>query len=343
MIDLSTTTLPQHFSLPTSDTSTRLINKKSSPQYELKLENDKLLNIPEFVDFCIVNQHKDIVLDVNNEAHCLDFTGVYEILKQFKFESVTLNTCNALEDHPDYIIKKQNWYQWLTRTRIQDFDYDHDLSWDETKIFGVFYGRSSAPRLGLAGHLLRHHNKISTVLTQFDFSSQDSRRLFDLERLFAWRLESLYNLELLSHNPRSPYFYQKGRYSQNNPLSHAYKSIMIDIISEPVCEGNTFYPTEKFVRAVLCQRMFIVMGSRNYLEYLHQMGFHTFNEFWPETYDGFDGKCRFTAILDLIDSLSNQSHQRLKDIFYASQYQRDHNFNLVTQQRYHRQIEYIDG
>jgi hypothetical protein len=51
----------------------------------------------------------------------------------------------------------------------------------------------------------------------------------------------------------------------------------------------------------MCHRPFIVMGSKNFLIYLRQMGFKTFYEFWNEDYDGYEGKEKYLQILKLID------------------------------------------
>ena len=94
---------------------------------------------------------------------------------------------------------------------------------------------------------------------------------------------------------------------------------------------------------MLCRRPFVVMASADYLEYLRQMGFHTFAEFWDESYDGSDGADRYKKILELIDHLASWPKQRLVDVFYASQYQRDHNFDLLTSHKFSTDIVAIDG
>lgn len=309
-------------------------------EFDLALENDRWLNAVDFMWFCQQHQNQDIVIRVNNEAHCLEHCGVYAMLKKYSFRSVRLITCNALEQNEQYKIDNDHWYHWLEQ--IDDFDNEYDLTWDESKIFGCFFGRPSAPRLGIAGHLQHRHRLISDIHVQFDFDSMDNRSLFDIERLFAWCPQSLENVFLL-RGLKTDHRYDKGRYAQSNKLSHAYKSIMIDIVSEPVCHGRSFYPTEKIARAMLCRRPFVVMASRNYLEYLRQMGFHTFHEFWDESYDGLDGADRYIKILALLDDLACCPKQRLVDTFYASQYQRDHNYDLLTQQQFKTGIVAIDG
>jgi hypothetical protein len=100
--------------------------------YELKLENDQLLDVTNFFKFCIDHQGKDIVLQVNNEGHCLTYCGVYDILNMFKFNSVKINTSNALEKSDRYTINSA-WDIWLTN--IDDFDFSYDYTWNHKKIF----------------------------------------------------------------------------------------------------------------------------------------------------------------------------------------------------------------
>jgi hypothetical protein len=182
------------------------------------------------------------------------------------------------------------------------------------------------------------------IRAKFVFDREDSRQLFDLERLFTWDPSKVYNLNILdSQHYFGDQHYSKGQYDQSNNLSHLYKNFLIDIVSEPVCEGKSFYPTEKIVRAMLCKRPFIVMGSKNYLDYLHQMGFHSFSEFWDEDYDGYDGKERYCKILALIDQLSNKSRTQLVDMYYAMTYQLEHNYNLILKQSYKSNIKEIQA
>jgi hypothetical protein len=309
--------------------------------YELKLENDRLYKISEFVEFCVRNQGQDIQLIVNNEGHCLRNSKVYDILDLFKFKSVDIITCNILEEHNSYNIQNSNWDYWLTN--IEDFDYSYDYNWNYRHIFGVVYGRPSAARLGIAGHLVKYHDDLSTIQTKFDFLYADSRSLFDLHRLYMWDVNALEYVKILNNNK---YFsseeYIKGKYFQKNKLSHLYKNFLIDIIVEPVNEGISFYPTEKLTRAILCKRPFIVMASNNYLDYLHQMGFYSFNEFWDEDYDGYSAADRYLKILDLIDKISSWPQSKLIDLYYSMTYQLDHNYNLIVNKLYNASILKIE-
>ena len=309
-------------------------------RFELALENDRWLNLGDFVKFCVDHENQDIIIDVVNEGHCLQYCGVYDILEKFNFSSVSIITSNALEYHPTYCINNKNWIYWLTA--IENFNFNFDYSWNRSKLFGCFYGRPSAARLGIASYLLKHHHDKSFLITKFNFTNEESRKHFDLKKLFTWDLDSSKNLFLLENlvlDNETEYI--KGKYDQSNSLSKHYKNILIDIVSEPSCAGNAFYPTEKIARAILCRRPFIVMGNKNYLLYLRQMGFLTFWEFWDEDYDGFDQNLRYLKILKLIDNIAMLNQQKIQDLFYGLIPLLEHNFNLLKTQTYQTNITRI--
>jgi len=308
--------------------------------YELKLENDTLLQIPEFVKFCVDHQHKNIIVQVNNEGHCLRHCKVYDILDMFQFSSVELQTWNILENHNVYNINTNNWNWWLKN--FKKFDFKFDYSWTGKKLFGCFYGRPSAPRLGIAAHLVKYHSENSIIKTKFDFSTEDSRKLFDLQKLFSWNPNAIEYVNKFQKTKYSSEDYIRGQWKTDNPLSYLYKDLLIDIISEPTCHGITFYPTEKIVRAMLCKRPFIAMCSKNYLIYLRQMGFKTFYEFWSEDYDGYSGKEKYFHILELIDRVAKMPHNDLIVMYKEMQKILEHNRNLIITQTYKKTVNKVD-
>lgn len=309
-------------------------------QFTVELENDRLLNPVELVNFCITYQQQDIELITINEGHCLETAGVYKILDMFKFNSVNIVTFNKLEHHDLYNIENNLWDYWLSN--IESFDHDYNYEWNEQYIFGAVYGRPSAARLGIAGHLARYQRNKSLIKTKFNFENENTRILFDLERLFSWDPSSLLNVNLINkHHFFSECQYQRGYYDQSNNLSYLYKNFLIDMVVEPVYSGKSFYPTEKIARAILCKRPFVVMAPRNYLDYLHQLGFYTFGEFWNEDYDGFESKDRYTKILQVIDTVAKMPKSKILDLYYSMQYYLDHNYKLLTSKSYNRNIKLI--
>ena len=93
------------------------------------------------------------------------------------------------------------------------------------------------------------------------------------------------------------------------------------------------------------KKPFIIFASRDYLCYLRQMGFKTFQtptlDFWSEDYDGYEGRERYIRILSLVDELAKKSKKELEEMFQAMQPILDHNYNLLVNQNYKTQITYI--
>ncbi len=83
------------------------------------------------------------------------------------------------------------------------------------------------------------------------------------------------------------------------------------------------------------------MASKDYIDYLLQMGFQTFYEFWSEDYDGYQGRERYMKILALIDELAKKSKKELEEMYQAMQPILDHNYNLLLTQSYNKTITKI--
>lgn len=303
--------------------------------YTLELQNDKIHNIIPLVGFLSSNQDNDIEIEVNQESHCLRFCGIYDLLDKFNFSSVTIYTANAVEYHDKYIIKSlYNWYHWLGRT--SKFDHGMDYTWNGNKIFGCFYGRPTVDRLGIASYLANNHRDESLLSLKFDISNEDTRKQFEVQKLFSWDPACLDDLAHLICNLKHyasknhAYDYTTSKYDFGNQLNHLYKDIFIDLVSEATLAGNSFLPSEKIARAILCKKPFIVMAPTYYLKYLRQMGFRTFNTIWDESYDDLGGKNRYFAVLKLIDWVATQPLNKLQtQIAHIV----DHNYQLLLYNR----------
>ena len=84
-----------------------------------------------------------------------------------------------------------------------------------------------------------------------------------------------------------------------------------------------------------------MMGSRDYLVYLRQMGFRTFYDFWDEDYDGFADINRYQRILTLIDLIAKKPIDELEHMYQRMQPILDHNYDLLMSQRYNKIIAKI--
>ena len=69
------------------------------------------------------------------------------------------------------------------------------------------------------------------------------------------------------------------------PPVSVYQQCAYSVVTETNAQHNYVFFTEKIARAMVCQRLFIVLSSYRYLHYLRQEGFQTFGDIINESYD----------------------------------------------------------
>lgn len=302
-------------------------------------------NRHELIDFLIQHQGQSITISTNQEGCCCKSIGLYQLLDAFKYTDVTIETPNELEHHPVYQIQRFDRFQWLKVSNSVEPEYH---TWNGSKIFGTVYGRPLWHRLGITTHLVTNHSKLSSIGCLSDPANEDLRDLFEIKELFKYDFNNFKNFSTivdklpLVHNEIEAYTPGQcktdGFVKQTKPI---YKHFLIDVVAETFTSGHCFWITEKTARPMLLKKPFIVMAAKDHLLYLRQMGFKTFNNFWDEDYDGFDGQLRYHKILQLIDSLAQKSHKEL-DIMYKEMTEiLDHNYNILLTQTYSKQITEI--
>lgn len=111
-----------------------------------------------------------------------------------------------------------------------------------------------------------------------DFLNQESQRCFpDLE--LAWPYVS----------PHLDPAWEVAKHV-NNQISHVspieiYRRCWYSIICETLCTGDTFFLSEKTIKAMFNQRFFVMFAIAGYLEQLKTLGFSTFGNFIDESFD----------------------------------------------------------
>ena len=231
--------------------------------------------------------------------------------------------------------------------------------WNKEKIFGLIYNRPNWYRMGLAGVMQSDYADRCLLNFRANPANENDRKSFDLQQLFIFHPESAKkfintqdNFPLLVDgidaylSPDEIYAktITDGRYQvkvETDGSCQVYPTFFIDLVAETFTSGRCFYPTEKTIRPMLLKKPFIVMGSKNFLLYLRQMGFKTFFEYWDEEYDGYDEKQRYVKILNVVQQLVNKPAAELEEMYASMQPILDHNYNLLCNQTYSKQIEYV--
>ena len=326
------------------------------PTFTVHCTNDKIWNQTELIRFLNQHQHDSITINVIPEAPDLEVVGVYDIIQNFKFKSVNINTRNQFERHDVYDITAYSGNIFLKHTPQIDQTVQH---WNYKKVFLTLFGRPTASRLAIAAYLFKNHLDKSHI----HFSTQnddDNIGLFEFDKLAQYDKSLLGSVsELIPHLPLTIVPTEYSNFTEenikvsskdirswldkiiNNPLTNCYQDIFVDCVSEGHVLGRTFFPTEKITRPMWCKKPFIAFASRRYMAYLRQMGFQTFQKFWDEDYDGYEGRDRLIRIIRLIDWLGSQSQETLKNMYQEMQPVLEHNYNLLLTQTYTNAVREI--
>lgn len=310
--------------------------------FTLVVEDTFIWNQVELIGFLVQNQKKDIILTLQGEGPSAKAIGLYDLLDQFNFSSVTILTANAIEHHPKYKIKiTTNIWSTVNKSINSEFHI-----WNQNKLFGAFYGRPRWHRIGLASYMKIHHDDISLINIRGKHKDEDDRRAFGIDTLFNYAPTQLSNFTKIYHQfPMIIEQFDRYRPGKDNgtdeftsPLVEFYKDIFIDVVAETYTNGECFFPTEKTFRPILMKKPFIIMGTKNHLHYLRQMGFKTFNQFWSEDYDPQWPPDKFTKILQLLDKLAIMNKNDLYNMYQSMQEILDYNYQLLLSRRFNLQL-----
>lgn len=116
--------------------------------------------------------------------------------------------------------------------------------------------------------------------------------------------------------------------------SRVFKDIFLWVISETMIPNG--YPnfSEKTARALLYERPFVMLGHPGTLEYLQELGFKTFSDFWDESYDKEKNYARrLGKIVDIIEMICK--HKDIDGLYKDMQEVIQHNKKQCTE------IDYI--
>ena len=99
--------------------------------------------------------------------------------------------------------------------------------------------------------------------------------------------------------------------SQVIPFS-IYNQTAYTVVAETNYDNHYSFYTEKIVKPILAERLFIVFSGQYYLRNLRSLGFRTFDSIIDETYDSVaDTDQRFKLACEQIKYLCEQSQEEM--------------------------------
>jgi hypothetical protein len=99
--------------------------------------------------------------------------------------------------------------------------------------------------------------------------------------------------------------------SQVVPIS-IYNQTAYSVVAETNYDNHYSFCTEKIVKPILAERLFIVFSGQHYLRNLRSLGFKTFDGIIDESYDSIeDNNLRFKSACEQITYLINQPQDKI--------------------------------
>jgi hypothetical protein len=230
-----------------------------------------------------LNLHKDNIFFIHSDLNIEKWQGL-----NFNYIS-----CN----HFLYSLGK--WYQ---DGRNLEVSYDF-------KFLFLSYNRNSRPQRIILLNELVKNNLTNRGLLSFrtrENELEQIRKQSTYELLPTEVLRPYLEIELDQNTWKNlPSFEINWQHHQNS---------FVSIVTESICndKNDIVFLTEKIYKPILALHPFLVVGAKNYLVRLREIGFKTFNNFWSEDYDTFDSSIeRIKAVVDNIKNLSTLRHEEL--------------------------------
>lgn len=287
-------------------------------------------------------QTGSITISLNNEGPDADELGLYKLLdymcRQFNIDKklVRIHTANLLEQHSEYKILTTApiWFVNSAQTFVKNNDFTKK-NFNNIKHFGLFIGRSNWHRLWLAAELFNKYSTqtLQTFLYNPNSDFHKSHLGFDklVNQLPMCDLESV--SRLIASAPIE--LDSVDNFPIVNPahlaIAQYYHSFLIELVCETYTSGNSFFPTEKTWRPIICKTPFITQGPVDFLKNLKRLGFKTFSQYWDESYDE-DGLVLGTkTILNNVERLSKMSDTELQSMYNDMTPILEHNYALMLE------------
>lgn len=267
-----------------------------------------------------------VEISTNGEGICLDKAKFYNLLDYtcatFNIDKskVVIYTNNILETHNEYIINAK-FSHWIYSTKKSIPVGYQPTKNKQLKTLGCFVGKINWNRLVLASWLYKNYS--DKCMLTFHYRHETAQKLqSELTELNFYISSELDAINFLSICPLTidEEFtdFTISAPAHMTVINH-YSKIFLDLVTETYCMGNTFYPTEKTARPMIAKTPFIVMGPKNYLDNLKKIGFQSFDRWWNEDYDQFEGKDRINKIKQLITEIITWPQEKLHTILEEMQ------------------------
>jgi len=293
-------------------------------------------------------QNQNIEINLLGEGPDLASLGLYDFISQrakllnYSLERISVITANALERHNTINIVYMSSIHLIDNAK----DYLVAIQKDQhLKHFGLFIGRSNAPRLQLASNINRNYQDKTILSYHFNHSDDFHRSNIGLERLisdynypnFDQASEFLKKCPIIPNGSASTVIdttldinpAQQLLKNDQDTFLTMYNKFFVELVCESYFTGQTFFPTEKTFRPMLLKTPFIIQGPQYFLHNLRKLGFRTFDRWWSEGYAEDPDGYQIIEILRLVNIIAQKRPNELSDMYQDMLPVLEHNYQLA--------------
>ncbi len=100
------------------------------------------------------------------------------------------------------------------------------------------------------------------------------------------------------------------------PLQSLYRNAFCDVVTESRFGQPTGNISEKVLQSIQFKTPFLLFAPAFSLQYMHELGYQTFGQWWDESYDTIECHIeRFDAIVDIINWIAGQKLDDLHNLY----------------------------
>jgi hypothetical protein len=267
---------------------------------------------------------KDTVLFHCLEGISLEFSGLLEFIQQWQ-----LNTGHAAKKIQIWCINRKEKPPYVNICNHENKVWAlQDIAWWSTpadfiaepqQLFGLFIGRDSLSR----NVIMYECHQYWRPYFLFSRMQQPNESNFDFGHHWTNNSDSLSDYLPEAEHKKFKTFWNNhpfesldqtvfGTHLIGDAVSAAAVSLLkfydqfgVELVLETMTRGTTFFPTEKTVRPIVGLKPFVTYASKNYLHYLRNLGFKTFDGIWDESYDNLEGIDRWHQMKKVVQYIIN--------------------------------------
>ena len=247
-------------------------------------------------------QHDCIVI-ICSELHSstVDFITLYQNPK------ITYFLCGVIVG-----ITAHSWMDWFI-TSTEFYKQSNILNQltpyiSKSKTFDILLGQPRPHRDYVYNFINRNELNKQVVMTYLQ------NKTIQQQNLDGWIWESEPTLNEFKWTV-TPVDYQGSTLSLSQIVPiNIYNQTAYSIVTETNFDNHYSFYTEKIVKPILAERLFLVFSGQHYLRNLRSMGFKTFGTIVDERYDDeADQTIRFGLVCDEMNRLFNLPQQQVLD------------------------------